>query len=38
MADGIPGAKLVILSDCGHCPQAEQPAATAAALTDWMQM
>ena len=38
MADGIPGAKLTILSDCGHCPQAERPEATAAALTGWMQM
>jgi pimeloyl-ACP methyl ester carboxylesterase len=38
MADGIPGAKLVILSDCGHCPQPERPEATVAALTDWMQM
>ena len=38
MADGIPGAKLVILSDCGHCPQVEQPQATADALTAWMQM
>ena len=25
MADGIPGAKLVILPDCGHLPQPEQP-------------
>jgi pimeloyl-ACP methyl ester carboxylesterase len=38
MADGIAGAKLVILSDCGHCPQAEQPQATVAALADWMRM
>jgi pimeloyl-ACP methyl ester carboxylesterase len=38
MADGIAGAKLVILSDCGHCPQAEQPLATIAALAEWMRM
>ena len=38
MVDGIAGAKLVILSDCGHYPQAEQPEATAAALTEWMRM
>src|SRR3981189_2282193 len=27
MADGIPGAKLVILAACGHLPQPEQPQA-----------
>jgi pimeloyl-ACP methyl ester carboxylesterase len=29
MADGIAGAKLVILSQCGHLSQVEQPEATA---------
>jgi pimeloyl-ACP methyl ester carboxylesterase len=38
MADGIHGAKLVILSHCGHLPQAEQPQATADALVEWMQI
>src|SRR5712672_121916 len=38
MADGIPGAKLVILSDCGHLPQPEQPHATAAALVEWLRL
>ncbi|WP_420132037.1 alpha/beta fold hydrolase [Rhodopseudomonas sp.] len=37
MADGINGAKLVIIPDCGHMPQIEQPAATAAALTEWLR-
>jgi len=37
MADGIDGAKLVIIPDCGHLPQIEQPAATAAALADWLR-
>jgi pimeloyl-ACP methyl ester carboxylesterase len=36
MADGIPGAKLVILPDCGHLPQIEQPQATADALVEWL--
>jgi pimeloyl-ACP methyl ester carboxylesterase len=38
MADGIHGAKLVILPDCGHLPQQEQPQATADALVEWMRM
>jgi pimeloyl-ACP methyl ester carboxylesterase len=37
MADGIRGAKLVILSQCGHMVQAEQPEATANALLEWLQ-
>lgn len=37
MADGIHGAKLVILDNCGHLPQPEQPAATAAALVEWLR-
>jgi pimeloyl-ACP methyl ester carboxylesterase len=37
MADGIPGAKLVILPDCGHLPQLEQPKATADALVEWLR-
>ncbi len=36
MADGIHGAKLTILSHCGHLPQVEQPKATADALVEWM--
>jgi len=38
MADGIPGAKLVILADCGHLPQPEKPQATAAALVEWLRI
>ena len=38
MADGIDGAKLTILSHCGHLPQVERPQATAEALVDWMRI
>jgi len=37
MANGIPGAKLVILPNCGHLPQPEQPKATADALVEWLR-
>jgi pimeloyl-ACP methyl ester carboxylesterase len=37
MADGIHGAKLVILAQCGHLPQVEQPQATADALVEWLR-
>jgi len=37
MADGIHGAKLVVLPDCGHLPQLEKPDDTAAALVAWMR-
>jgi pimeloyl-ACP methyl ester carboxylesterase len=37
MADGIAGARLVILDRCGHLPQPEQPEATAAALAEWLR-
>lgn len=36
MASNIPDAKLVILRNCGHMPQPEQPQATAAALVEWL--
>jgi pimeloyl-ACP methyl ester carboxylesterase len=36
MADGIAGAKLVVLANCGHLPQPEQPEATAQALVEWV--
>jgi pimeloyl-ACP methyl ester carboxylesterase len=38
MAEGIHGAKLTILSHCGHLPQAEQPQATADALVEWLRI
>ncbi|KJC58377.1 alpha/beta hydrolase [Bradyrhizobium sp. LTSPM299] len=37
MASGIPAAKLVILPNCGHLPQPEQPEACADALVDWLR-
>jgi pimeloyl-ACP methyl ester carboxylesterase len=37
MAENIHGAKLVILSNCGHLPQPEQPRATADALAEWLR-
>jgi pimeloyl-ACP methyl ester carboxylesterase len=37
MAEGIRGAKLTIIPNCGHLPQLEQPQATADALIDWMR-
>ena len=37
MSSGIPGAKLVVLPNCGHLPQAEQTQATADALTEWLR-
>jgi pimeloyl-ACP methyl ester carboxylesterase len=38
MADGIHGAKLVILAHCGHLPQVERPKATADALVEWLRI
>jgi pimeloyl-ACP methyl ester carboxylesterase len=38
MADGILGAKLTILANCGHFPQPEQPQATVDALVEWLRM
>ena len=38
MADGILGAKLTILANCGHLPQPEQPQATVDALVEWLRM
>jgi len=37
MSSGIPGAKLVVLPNCGHLPQVEQPQATTDALTEWLK-
>jgi len=33
----IPGAKLVVIEGAGHMSQMEQPAATTAALVDWLR-
>jgi pimeloyl-ACP methyl ester carboxylesterase len=38
MAEGIPGAKLVILPHCGHLPQPEQPQATVETLVEWLRI
>lgn len=38
LANGIAGAKLVVVPDCGHLPQLEKPAAMEAALLDWLKM
>lgn len=38
MADGIAGARLVTIPDCGHLPQPERPRETADALSAWMRM
>ena len=37
MANNIHNAKLVILPNCGHLPQPEQPQATADALVEWLR-
>jgi pimeloyl-ACP methyl ester carboxylesterase len=37
MADGIVGAKLVIIPGCGHCPPPERPEATVTALAEWLR-
>lgn len=36
IAGGIPGARLVIVPDCGHLSTLERPAAVNAALSDWL--
>lgn len=36
MAAGIPGARLVIVEDCGHLSTLEKPEAVNAALEDWL--
>jgi len=38
MAGCIHGAKLVVLPNCGHLPQPEQPQATAEALVEWLRL
>jgi pimeloyl-ACP methyl ester carboxylesterase len=37
MADEIAGSSLVVLDDCGHLPQLEQPEETAQALLEWLR-
>ncbi|WP_257167279.1 alpha/beta fold hydrolase [Bradyrhizobium sp. SRS-191] len=37
MADGIDGSWLVVLENCGHLPQPEQPEETTQALMEWLR-
>jgi len=37
MAQGIPGARLTIIPDCGHLPQVEQARACADAMVEWLR-
>jgi pimeloyl-ACP methyl ester carboxylesterase len=37
IADGISGAKLVTIANCGHLSQIEQPQAVAAAVVEWLR-
>jgi pimeloyl-ACP methyl ester carboxylesterase len=37
MADGIPGASLVVIPECGHLSTLEKPDAVNAALVHWMK-
>jgi pimeloyl-ACP methyl ester carboxylesterase len=36
LAGGIPGARLVVVRDCGHLSTLEQPDAVSAALAEWI--
>ena len=36
IAEGIPGARLVIVEDCGHLAPMEQPQAVTALLREWL--
>jgi pimeloyl-ACP methyl ester carboxylesterase len=38
IVNGIAGAKLVTIPDCGHLPQLEKPQAMTDALLDWLEM
>lgn len=37
IAAGIPGARLVVLKDCGHMCAMERPEETTAALVEWLE-
>ena len=37
LAAGIPGARLVVIENCGHMASIEQPAAVTRALREWLQ-
>jgi pimeloyl-ACP methyl ester carboxylesterase len=38
MAAAIPGARLVVVADCGHLSTLERPDAVNAALSEWIEM
>lgn len=38
MAEAIPGAKLVVIPECGHLPPLEKPDMLTAALRNWLTM
>jgi len=37
LADGIPGARLTVIEDCGHVAAIEQPARVLQALIEWLE-
>lgn len=37
LADGIPGARLTTIAECGHMATLEQPAKVLAALVEWLE-
>ena len=37
LRDGIPGAAMVVVENCGHMAPLEQPAALARLVVDWMR-
>jgi pimeloyl-ACP methyl ester carboxylesterase len=37
IADGVPGARLVTVAECGHLSTLERPAQVTEALTEWLQ-
>jgi pimeloyl-ACP methyl ester carboxylesterase len=37
LADGIPGARLTVIEDCGHMAPIEQPARVLQALFEWLE-
>ena len=37
LADGIAGARLTVIEDCGHMAPIEQPDRVLAAFVDWLE-
>ena len=37
IADRVPGARLVVLEECGHLPTLEHPDASSTAVRDWLR-